>query len=343
MSVSSSQPNYAQIILPPGLTLDQYYDLQGKSVTIAIAVACAVALVVWDFFNLLPTELILYREMDKRNWSAPGTWAFIILRYSSLLALIPGLWFTSLQNQHCQVAASLGEVGVVLVLGSSGVIFCYRVFSIWKFRKVVIILVSLMYIVMLGCWIAVATQLRATEGPHTAFGSNCQLHPVPNWSPIGLASSVAFDSTILLLTLSGLARSGQTNSLITRRLLRDNLLYFIIVSLTNLVVLVIQSLGHKFEFVKPLALPYPTLMTAAMGSRVFLNLRLFEYHRSKEHISGGIPLASGSTTLPFPSNPGLAFYELGEAKQTATRIRIDRTTNVMENISPGTLKMGEQA
>lgn len=65
-NISAPQPNYAQIILPPGFTLEEYLSLQGKlgmyddflmpfetadpstAVTLAIAVACAVALGVWD-------------------------------------------------------------------------------------------------------------------------------------------------------------------------------------------------------------------------------------------------------------------------------------------------------
>ncbi|KAH0579460.1 hypothetical protein H2248_002320 [Termitomyces sp. 'cryptogamus'] len=103
-----------------------------------------------------------------------------------------------------------------------------------------------------------------------------------------------------------------------------------------------QSLGDKYEFIEPLALPYPTLITVAMGSRVFLNLRLFEFHRSKQDISGAIPPGSGSTVLRFSPNPGIALCKLGETKPP-TRIRIDRTTDVMENASRGTLRMGEDA
>lgn len=78
---------------------------------------------------------------------------FMILRYSGVFALVPGLFFTSLQNQHCQVAASLGEVGVVLVTGSAGIIFAYRVFAIWRYSKPVVILVSVLYVFMVVCWV----------------------------------------------------------------------------------------------------------------------------------------------------------------------------------------------
>jgi len=77
----------------------------------------------------------------------------MVLRYSGVFALVPGLFFTSLQNQHCQVAASLGETGVVLVTASAGIIFAYRVFAIWRYNKIVIAVISVLYLFMVSCWV----------------------------------------------------------------------------------------------------------------------------------------------------------------------------------------------
>ena len=66
---------------------------------------------------------------------------------------------------------------------------------------------------------------------------------------------------------------------------RDNFLYFLATTVTNLTVLVIQTLpsSHPFidNFLKPNVLPYATLITVAMGTRVFLNLTLYNT-RQKE-------------------------------------------------------------
>lgn len=59
---------------------------------------------------------------------------------------------------------------------------------------------------------------------------------------------------------------------------RDNLLYFLATAVTNITVLAIQTLNSSSPlvnfFLKPNVLPYSTLMTVAMGTRVFLNLTL---------------------------------------------------------------------
>ena len=91
----------------------------------------------------------------------------MVLRYSGLLANIPSLFFTSLQNRHCQVAASLSQVGVVLVTGSAGIIFSYRVFAIWSYNKIVVAVTSILYLFMVCCW--VRFQNTSTMRPLTCF------------------------------------------------------------------------------------------------------------------------------------------------------------------------------
>lgn len=98
----------------------------------------------------------------------------MVLRYSGVFALVPGLFFTSLQNRHCQVAASLGEAGVVLVTSSAGVIFSYRVFAIWRYNKIVIAVIAILYLFMVGCW--VRCQNTSTTWPLICFNRSQLVH-----------------------------------------------------------------------------------------------------------------------------------------------------------------------
>ena len=93
------------------------------------------------------------------------------------------------------------------------------------------------------------------------------MHGVPIWNPLSFASSVVFDSVILFLTVIKLRRDEAKDSVVGTRILRDNVFYFVVVSVTNIVVLVINCLGPRFDSVKPATLPYPTVMTIAMGTR----------------------------------------------------------------------------
>lgn len=86
-------------------------------------------------------------------------------------------------------------------------------------------------------------------------------------SPSHHDSSVVFDSVILFLTVIKLRRDEAKDSVVGNRILRDNVFYFVVVSVTNTVVLVINCLGPGFDSVKPATLPYPTVMNIAMGTR----------------------------------------------------------------------------
>lgn len=284
-------PNTATLVLPPGYTLDQYFALQGSAVTIGICVAVAFGIIGWDYLCLLPDELALYRSNERKLLRAPTTWFFILLRYSGILATLPSLFFTSVQSQHCLAAVILSTLGAVLVVFSSGAIFAFRIFAIWSGNRLVQGLVIFVFLFMMSCWIAVATQYDATTGPATPFATNCQMHPIVSWAPISYASSVVFDTTILALTLAKLPRQLMAKSYIGRQIFRDTLMYFAITTVTNIVVLSIQSLGPAHALIKPTAVPFSTVMTVTMGSRVYLNLKLLEKRRREDGDSRGIPMS----------------------------------------------------
>ncbi|KAI9063692.1 hypothetical protein FKP32DRAFT_1571493, partial [Trametes sanguinea] len=274
-------------------------------VTIAITTAVAFGVIVWDYFVLLPDELALYTNKDAKLLRAPTTAFFILLRYSGILATLPSLFFTSVQSQHCQVAVILSQIGAVLAVFSSGALFSFRVYAMWYGSKAITALVAFVYATMIACWIAVATQYNATTGPPTPFGSNCVMHPIARWAPISYGSSVLFDTTILLLTLGKLPRKLTHKSTVGRQIFRDTLMYFAITTVTNIVVLSIQSLGDAHATLKPTAVPFSTVMTVTMGSRVYLNLKLLHQRNMKRGVGGEkIPLSISSTERSRPStNP----------------------------------------
>ncbi|KAI0635110.1 hypothetical protein C8Q77DRAFT_1217046 [Trametes polyzona] len=265
--------------------------LQGQLVTIAITTAVAFGLIVWDYFTLLPDELALYTDKETNQLRIPTTVFFILLRYSGILATLPSLFFTSVQSQHCQSAVIISQVGAVLAVFSSGAIFCLRVFAIWHGNRAVYALVAVVFAAMMGSWLAVATQYSATTGPPTPFGSNCQMHPIVSWAPISYGSSVLFDTTILLLTLAKLPRNLTHKSPVGRQIFRDTLMYFSITAVTNIVVLSIQALGSAHTLLKPAVVPFSTIMTVTMGSRVYLNLKLLQKRRAAGETSERIALS----------------------------------------------------
>jgi len=253
----------------------------------------------WDFFNLLPDEFKLYTESRKGLWKQPATYAFLVLRYSAILAAFPSLFFTSIQTNLCHVTVILSQIGVCLVVASSGMIFAYRVSAIWSGNKTIYGIVGFFYTAMLGSWIAVGRQYQATTGPHTDFGSNCILVPVVSWAGISYASSVAFDAVILILTVAKVNLYRSAQSKVGYIIYRDSLLYFLLTAATNITVLIIEASQSEYNSIKPAALPFATLITVAMSSRVYLNLKLF--NQRQEKVGQGLP--SHSHTSSFNGIP----------------------------------------
>ena len=72
---------------------------------------------------------------------------------TAILASLPSLFFTSIQSDFCHVAVTLSQIGVCLIVASSGMIFAYRVLAIWSENKVIHGIVGLMYTIMLGSWV----------------------------------------------------------------------------------------------------------------------------------------------------------------------------------------------
>jgi len=325
---ATSPPNVVQIPLPPGFTPEQWFELQGSIVAVAISIASAAAAAWWDYFNLLPHELALYRRRTKSNWRRSlGVYSFIILRYAGALAFIPALFISALQCSRCMLAGAMGQVFSILVTMSAGLIFALRVFSLWNGNKIVYAVVGIMYFLMVGSWIAVAASLRATEGPKTPYGSNCLLDPIPDWAPLSYITSLVFDTMILGLTLVQLR--GEMMSGIARQLHRDSIMYFVLVTATNLVVVIVQLLpvtGPKVIVAKQAILCFPTLVNTAMGSRVFLNLKLYHERKKAGLISDTLHMTSGSQSRTAAESGGYSSQK-GVMVVESSYIHVDPKTD----------------
>lgn len=146
------------------------------------------------------------------------------------------------------------------------------------------------------------------------------MDPIVSWAPISYASSVAFDAVVLAFTLFKIGSESRQQSRIGYVIYRDSLGYFLITAVTNITVLSIQALGSSHDLIKPTAVPFSTLITVTMGSRVFLNLRLF--NQRQERVNRGLPTTSqssshvtGNLTFNAPPPPTIALQPItGEKK-----------------------------
>ena len=79
--------------------------------------------------------------------------SFVILRYSGIVSTFAALFFTAAQNNDCQTAVAVSQLGAVLVNVSSGIIFGYRVCAMWGGNQIINLIVGFMYFLMVSSWV----------------------------------------------------------------------------------------------------------------------------------------------------------------------------------------------
>jgi len=73
----------------------------------------------------------------------------------------------------------------------------------------------------------------------------------------------------------------------------DSLIYFLLTTITNLILFFLQYLGRDWNNIKRSSLPFSMLITTTMGCRLFLNLKLFNKRKESANIA---PLLSHAPT-----------------------------------------------
>jgi hypothetical protein len=164
----------------------------------------------------------------------------------------------------------------------------------------------------------VASQYQAINGPSTLIGSNCQLHPIVSWAPLRYASSLAFNTVILGLTIWKIPDYQYAKSPVGYLIFRDSLVYFFLTTITNVILLSLQCLGKDANYIKRSSLPFSTLITTAMGCRLYLNLKLFnkrsESQRMLPFMSGGQESTNSTELLAI--TPPRTYWSTTDTSQT---------------------------
>ncbi|KAJ6571147.1 hypothetical protein B0H19DRAFT_844641, partial [Mycena capillaripes] len=240
-------------------------------VAFAVVASVALAIILWDYVTLLPDEIRLYR---KPVWRTLPPYGFLGLRYGGILATLPVIFLSVTTSSNCQTAVSLSQAGVVLVVSSSAMVLTFRTFLLWSDSGAVGGILSGLWIITTGCWIALATQYRAVAGPHPSFGSNCRVLPTVSWLPLGNTSFTIFLLTALILTLLKMKSHRRQDSLVAHLIYRANLLYLSGTAITTITALVIQIVSPPSTALALSTGPIATALTVAFGTRVFRNLML---------------------------------------------------------------------
>ncbi|KAG6819466.1 hypothetical protein H0H93_011599 [Arthromyces matolae] len=179
------------------------------------------------------------------------------------------------QSEYCEIGLVVSQIGAILVAATSGIAFAYRVMGVWGAdHKIVGGIVGGLWIIMVAGWIAVATQLNAITGTGGPFGSNCTFHTFVPWTSLSQGLSFLYTLAILVLMLLKIKEQQEQPSIFLRRIYRDSLILISIATGANLTILIIHCLGSEYQLEKQVSLSFSVLLSATMGARIFLILRI---------------------------------------------------------------------
>ncbi|KAF8521780.1 hypothetical protein BU17DRAFT_87685 [Hysterangium stoloniferum] len=268
-----------------------------------IAAAFAFGILLWDHVvSFHGDKKVLKRGNREFNlkYDITSVASFILLRYSGILAILPALIFMTLNTSHCRSILILNQIGSLLVTAFSGVIFGLRTIAMWNNNKMVTSVVGFLYILMIACGCAVASQYNGRPIDDFSARAFCQILPIPSWTLISYASSVLFDSAMVLLALF----KYKSSSISSGSAYHIDTIYFALVLMVNLASLVIQTLAQDSNQVKLAASSFSTVALVITGARIFVRQR--QSHREAQVL----PLVSTKThsssrkeTSPNPSAP----------------------------------------
>jgi hypothetical protein len=129
-----------------------------------------------------------------------------------------------------------------------------------------------------------------TTGPPTRYGSNCLNPRTYSWSALSYGTATAFDTLVLICTIATHRRSGSAarRSSIMTCIFRDGILYFLFVTVANIIALGMNLTPASLSYYRSFATPFSSFAVVVGGERVFLNLRLMGIdHRKRAQASAG--------------------------------------------------------
>jgi len=333
----------ASIPVPPGFTVDSFLEAQELATNLRIVAGVIFALFVWDHILLIPAEFRLYRHLDRKSLRSPPFWCFVVLRYSPYLASISSVIFASFNISNCQAAASVSFTGVLLMQVASGGIFLARVLALLhkpgerlltrkpSSNALLCNLLIFLYVLNIGAWIAVLPGYGFTTGPPTRYGSNCLNPRTYSWSALSYGTATAFDTLVLICTIATHRRSGSAarSSSIMTCIFRDGVLYFLFVTIANIIALGMNLTPASLSYYRSFATPFSSFAVVVGGERVFLNLRLMGIdHRKRAQASAGDSRTDGEAPSKRESS---AFAH--RAPATSLHV-IEETASLNSYLSP---------
>ncbi|KAI0094105.1 hypothetical protein BDY19DRAFT_989608 [Irpex rosettiformis] len=230
---------------------------------------------------------LTFGDEVERIWMQPFTGATVLWfmnRYITPLAYI--IITVSFHDPNwgpeaCERYVRFPEIIKIFTATAVGIIFILRLYAIWGRSRIILVCFS----VLLALEIAVkiwsftgGIRLHLPSAEEGLIGCILTGNPASNRVMFTWVAELAFDSAVFftmlyktILLFNRMPRSTRASSIL-QVLLRDGVVYFAVIFVSNLVTVLIYVLA--IPDLKVINASFSTLITTLMVSRLMLNLRL---------------------------------------------------------------------
>ncbi|KAH8926180.1 hypothetical protein BT69DRAFT_1029297 [Atractiella rhizophila] len=214
------------------------------------------AIYAWDFILTFPNE---YKSLWKADRWTPVRFAFFFNRYWSLLVFVQAMYlgWSEINPKTCAKIHILEPIATTILFLNCNFLLGARVWVVWNRRKWI-------------AWFFATFAICGTALQIWAFAPNKALpfHIWVYWVPLLLYDATA---TAFMLMTPIIQGPNPTRSRLLSVFLRDGLLYFVIVSLCNLINVIYFFIPGQPN--RTLNGPLTVTFTTMMASRIVLHLR----------------------------------------------------------------------
>jgi len=271
-------------------------------------------LIATNYFGLASFVVLLYDHVltfdDEVRYVWRGnkklvTWLFFINRYLTPLgfavninAYLSRVWTPVICANFVRYEGAMTLIGISVASLMMGV----RVTAIYRGNRMVLSLISLMFLGMVGVNAWLLTSGQPVHHPIGIHGCSMIFGPqIGGWASASAWLPLLYDTVVVALVVlrtRDIVRvkvSGQYH--VVNTLIKDGLLYYSVILAANLVLALMIS--KSSDGVKNICAQFQLLITVTMMSRITLNLRKNMQRLETPSLSSPVRPSSGRSSLAF--------------------------------------------
>ncbi|KDQ09992.1 hypothetical protein BOTBODRAFT_178546 [Botryobasidium botryosum FD-172 SS1] len=197
-------------------------EIQRDTEVFAQSLVFLLGLYTWEVLGSLGFEWQLISGQKKFTWLML---VYFSCKYSLLLCLIMVNVTTITKTEvNCEALYTFNQISGNTAVGTASTLLMFRTFAIWSKKKYIVIPLC---VLSLGQWAILLNGYVSVKSSWSSEAMACVVHTQPNMIKAMYVYTMAFDLTVLVLSITGLLLSPG-HSTLWKLLFTDGIVYFVV-------------------------------------------------------------------------------------------------------------------